>query len=219
MKSGTNLTVVFSFNAWGKMQGDVVDAIRNIDKNHWIVVSGIHTGDNPATGLSYLPKYSDNKLLYTFHFYDPHVFTFQGDRMWPDAQFGGIPFPYDEKRMPQIPQWAKGTWIEDALINYPVEGTIAALTKTLDQISKFAKQRNVPLFCGEFGVMMWTCPPEDRIRYYQFVREALEIRNIPWIMWDYFGQCGIFKKPEGRSNFKTGINVELVRALGLTPPR
>ena len=135
------------------------------------------------------------------------------------ASFGGVPFPYDEKRMPQIPQWAKGTRVEDALKNYPVTGTIAALTKKIDQVSEFAKQKNVPIFCGEFAVMMWTCLPEDRIRYYQFVRESLETRNIPWITWDYTGQCGLFNTPEQRqSNFKKGLNVELVRALGLTPP-
>ena len=206
-------------SSWGKMQGDVVDTIREIDKNHWIVVSGLHTEQNPAIGLSYLPKYSDNKLLYTFHFYDPHVFTFQGDREWPDASFGGIPFPYERSRMPKIPNKIKGTWIEDDLKNYPRTGTTAALTRKIDQIANFAKKRNVPVFCGEFGVMMWTCLPEDRIRYNQFFNEASEARNMPWILWDSHGQCGIFNSPQQYGgDINTDLNVELVRALGLNPP-
>jgi len=216
-----------SANAWGKMQGGVVDAIRKVDKNHWIVVSGIHTGNNPAEGLSFLPKYSDNKLLYTFHFYDPHVFTHQGVA-WTDlpqmASLGGVPFPYDKERMPKTPNDLKGTWVENELMNYSTRGTTAALTKKIDQVTKFIKQRNVPVFCGEFGVYMCTCLPEDRVMYYRFIRESLEARNIPWLIWDYYYPFGIFDPPGGVfiwgfiGDIKTDLNIELVRALGLVSP-
>jgi endoglucanase len=82
----------------------------------------------------------------------------------------------------------------------------------------------VPVFCGEFGAYMRNSFPEDRIRYYQFVREALDARNIPWITWDYYDNFGIFNWPGGEftwsftGDIKTDLNVELVLALGFTPP-
>jgi endoglucanase len=211
---------------WGKMQGDVIDVIRKIDKDRWIVVSGIHTGDNPAEGLSSLPKYSDNKLLYTIHFYDPHVFTHQGAAWITPSlvSLAKVPFPYNRSRMPKTPNELRGTVWENVLKNYSGIGTTAALTKKIDQVADFMKQRNVPVFCGEFGVLMRNCLPEDRVRYYQFVREAFEARNIPWIIWDYYDPFGIFNPPGGMfawqfsGDINVDLNVELVRALGLNPP-
>jgi endoglucanase len=49
-----------SAGGWWKMQGDVIDAIRKIDQNHWIVVGGVEW--NPFNTLFSLPRYTDNKL-------------------------------------------------------------------------------------------------------------------------------------------------------------
>ena len=211
-------------SAWGKMQGDAIDAIRKIDKNHWIVVSGVEWSS--VNALSSLPKYSDKKLLYTFHFYDPHLFTHQG-AAWSEpllVHLAGIPFPYDKNRMPQIPNKVKGSWLENDLKNYSITGTTAEINKKLDQAADFGKQRNAPVFCGEFGVYMRNSLPEDRVRWYQVVREALEARNISRISWDYYEPFGIFNPPGGAVVFyfsgdiNTDLNVEVVRALGLNPP-
>jgi len=86
------------------------------------------------------------------------------------------------------------------------------------------RQRNVPVFCGEFGVYRKNALPEDRLRYYQFVRETLEARNIPWITYGYFDPFGMYNSlNEGDfdwfswGDINTDLNVELVQALGLTP--
>jgi len=212
-------------NAWGKMQGDVIDTIRKIDKNHWIVVSSVEWSSIQT--LSSIPKYTDNKLLYTFHFYDPYIFTHQG-ATWGEpllVHLAGVPFPYDKNRMPAIPKEVKGTWIENELKNnYSKIGTTAALTKKIDQAANFAQQRKVPVFCGEFGVYMLNSRNDDRVRWYQFVREAFEARNIPRLSWDYYDPFGIFNPPGGvvtysfTGDINTDLNVELVMALGLNPP-
>jgi len=212
---------------WGKMQGDVIDAIRKIDKNHWIVVSGVEW--SAVKTLSLLPNYTDKKLLYTFHFYDPDIFTHQGAGWMesPVVYLTGVPFPYDKNRMPKIPKEVKGTWVENKLQNYSTIGTEAELAKIIDQAADFAKQRNVPVFCGEFGVYMRNSPPKDRVRWHQFVREAFEARNIPWVITGYDGPFGILNPPNGvnvysfnsfKGDINTDLNVELVRALGLNPP-
>jgi len=212
-----------SNNDWGRIQGDVIDAIRKIDKDHWIIVTG--TEWSSIKTLSSLPRYSDNKLLYTFHFYSPPIFTHQGtfgsqyDSTY--RYLAELPFPYDRNRMPPIPDEVKRSWIKGSIENYPNEATTAALTRLIDQAANFAKQRNVPVFCGEFGVFMKNALPDDRLRWYRFVREAFEARNIPWTMWDYFKGWGIFlhnKDCHDNDSFwgdiNTDLNVELAQALG-----
>jgi len=213
---------------WGRIQGEVIDAIRSVDQQHWIVVTGTENvdGASSVSTLSSLPRYTDNKLLYTFHFYLPYVFTHQGaDWNDPSAEsLAGVPFPYDRNRMPPTPNELRGTWLEDSLRNYPSEGTTAALTRKIDQAVAFMRQRNVPVFCGEFGVYKYNALPEDRIRWIQFVRETLEARNIPWIAYGYFDHFGIYNSQiEGRFDWQpwgdinTNLNIELVQALGFTP--
>jgi len=212
---------------WGKIQGEAIDAIRKIDQQHWIVVTGSDNQDgySSVSTLSLLPKYADKKLLYTFHFYLPHLFPFQGiSAIDPSFEkMAKIPFPYDKNRMPPLLNEQKGTYAEALYKKYSSEGTTAALTKKIDQAANFMKQRNVPVFCDEFGVYKRYVLPEDRLRWYQFVRETFEARNIPWIMYDYFGTSGLSNEVEGYTDWSTygdintDLNLELVNALGFTP--
>jgi endoglucanase len=211
---------------WGRIQGEVIQAIRRIDPDRWIVVGG--TEFNQIHTMVTLPRYNDNKLLYTFHFYAPHIFTHQG-ATWThpplDSLAGAmIPFPYDRNRMPTMPNELRRTYIEDAFRNYPREATAEALARQIDQAANFARQRNVPVFCGEFGAPWRHTIPQDRIIYYQSLREAFEARNIPWIMHNYFECYGLFNPQiDGLfttnywGDINTDLNVNLVRALGLTP--
>jgi hypothetical protein len=53
-------------------------------------------GYNSYDALAALPEYADPNLLYTFHFYDPYLFTHQG-KTWgtPDMSgLRGVPFPF-----------------------------------------------------------------------------------------------------------------------------
>jgi len=99
---------------WGKIQGEAIDAIRKVDTQHWIVVTGVDNaadGNSAPSTLAALPNYADNKLIYTFHFYLPFLFTHQG-APWFSPEFAHvakIPFPYDKNRMPAIPRQIKGT--------------------------------------------------------------------------------------------------------------
>ena len=61
---------------WGKIQGNVIDAIRSVDKSHYIIVGG-GDWDSPDSMLK-LPEYKDELLIYNFHDYSPFLFTHQG---------------------------------------------------------------------------------------------------------------------------------------------
>jgi endoglucanase len=200
---------------WGEIQGMAIEAIRGMDKKHTIIVGG--TGYNSIEKLTALPVYKDNNLIYTFHFYDPHIFTHQG-ATWGSpslASLKGVPFPLEKSRMPETPADLKGTWVEKSLEDYEQDAKPEKLIATLDKTAAFSKERDVPVFCGEFGVYMIQSPEADRVNWYKFICDALNKRNIPWTSWDYFGGFGIFKTDK-KGDFKSDVNVDVIRAMGFT---
>ena len=202
---------------WGEIQGMVIDTIRRYDTKHAIIVGG--TEFNSIGKLQAIPEYNDANLIYTFHFYDPFMFTHQGANWSPPLEYlGGVPFPYNASRMPKLHSKLRGTWVESNLRNeYKRESEAAFMRKTLDRVVAFSNERNVRVFCGEFGVYDLTSPDADRVIWYQVVTDMLAKRNISRASWDYFGGFGIFNK-DGGKDFNRNLNVGVVRAMGFTPP-
>jgi len=211
---------------WYNFQGEMIEAIRRIDQRHTIVVSGIDY--SKIDSLITMTPYSDKNLIYTFHFYDPHFFTHQGN---PDSQnlndfdltmLTGFSFPYDRTRMPQLSNELKGTWVEDYLRNnYPNDANKSALTRKFDQVTAWSRKHNVPVFLGEFAAGR-NAPAEDRIRWVEFARNEMDKRNIPWTYFGYDDYWGFFNTWSGWGNlfpgdFNRDLNIDLVRALGFTP--
>jgi len=204
-------------SAWGSIQGQVINAIRSVDNKHKIIVGGV--GFNTYTELQNIPVYSDQNLIYTFHFYDPFMFTHQGST-WnvPSmAPLAGVPFPYNAAEMPATPSTFIGTWMESAMNNYPSDGTVAHVKSLIDIAVAFKNDRNVPVFCGEFGVFIPNSDPEDRRYWYSVVRKYLEKKGIPWTIWDYQGGFGLFDKGSNEM-FDNDLNTELLDSLGLNVP-
>ncbi|MDR0708184.1 MAG: glycoside hydrolase family 5 protein [Treponema sp.] len=209
-----------SDSLWGEIQGKTIAAIRSKDTAHTIIVGG--TGYNSIGALSAIPEYRDDNLIYTFHFYDPYLFSHQGET-WgspPNLRnLKGAPFPADAHDMPAVPADLKGTWIEYNLKNqYPHEGQPSALAAALNKASEFSNARKAPVFCGEFGVYMINSLQKDRVRWYTAVARFLDERRIARTSWDYTGGFGLFKNPSG-GGFYSDLNVEVVRAMGFTPPK
>jgi endoglucanase len=170
---------------WADIQGRTIAAIREIDKDRIIVVGG--TNWNSIDELFNL-QYPYDNLVYTFHFYDPYLFTHQGET-WggpPTLQnLRGVPFPADAHKIPAAPPDLRGTWVEESLrSSYRNDGTIKALERQLDKVVKFAVERDVPVFCGEFGVYIPNCLPEDRVRWYEIVNILFDLRGIVRTSWD-----------------------------------
>ena len=206
-----------STSQWGAIQGQVINAIRAYDARHTIVVGG--SGWNSYNELQYLPVYADTNLIYTFHFYDPMVFTHQG-ATWVTpslAPLSGVPFPYDPASMPACPASLKGTWVEGNLQNYSQLGTPSWIYELINNAITFRSQRKVRLYCGEFGVYELNSNNNDRCSWYKTVRLYLEKNNIPWTSWDYKGGFGLFIKGSNEL-FEHDLNVNLLDSLGLNVP-
>ncbi|MFZ0282726.1 MAG: cellulase family glycosylhydrolase [Bacteroidales bacterium] len=207
-----------STSDWGNIQNQAINAIRAHDTRHTIVVGG--SGYNTYTELKNLPVYQDTNLLYTFHFYDPFLFTHQG-ATWVSPTMeplSGVPFPYCGACMPLLPESLKGSWIESAYNNYSSEGRISYVQSLIDNAVQFRNSRNVKIFCGEFGVYIPNSDLADRAGWYGSVREYLEQNNIPWTTWDYKGGFGLFRE-NSNELFEHDLNILLLNSLGLNIPR
>lgn len=202
---------------WGSIQQTAIDAIRTKDQKHFIIVGA--SGFNTYNGLTNLPVYTDTKLIYTFHFYDPFVFTHQG-ASWVTPSMvplANVPFPYNSTSMPAVPESLKGTWVANALGGYPTEGSVARVKQYLDIAIAFKTARQVPVFCGEFGVYNPNSPAADRVTWYKVVRDYLTDNGIPWTTWDYQGAFGLFTK-NSNEIFEHDLNIPLLEALKFTVP-
>lgn len=202
---------------WNAIQQKAIDAIRSKDTKHTIVIG-------PASWNSYLnldkmPVYNDPNLIYTFHFYEPFSFTHQGAG-WNTPNMStlkGVPYPYDASRMPECPANLKGTWVEDALKRYPLQGNAEYIKSQLDIAINFMKSRHVKIFCGEFGALMYNSDNADRVKIYNDTKTYMEANGIAWTSWDYTGSFGLFKKGSDQK-FEKDLNVPLLKALGFNVP-
>ncbi len=202
---------------WNSIQQDVVDEIRSVDDKHTIVVGPASW--NSYNNLAAMPIYEDDNLLYTFHFYDPFVFTHQG-ASWVSPSMvplADVPFPYDAENMPSFPTSLNGSWIHGAFNNYNVDGTVSKIKELIDIAVDFQQTRNVPIYCGEFGVYIPNSNQQDRVFWYDQVRQYLEEKNIAWTIWDYHGGFGLFEE-DGNGLFEHDLNVDLLGALGMNAP-
>ncbi len=202
---------------WDTIQQNTVQDIRNIDSIRTLIVGPANW--NSFHNLDDMQAYADTNLVYTFHFYDPFLFTHQG-ASWTDpsmVSLAGVPFPYTPAEMPTCPSDLVGTWIQSSLNDYHNVGNVASLQSALDIAYAFGVDRNVPLFCGEFGVLMDNADNDHRVEWYGAIAQYLDSLGIGWTMWDYHGGFGLFE--EGSNGlFDHDLNIPLAEAMGFNSP-
>jgi len=129
----------------------------------------------------------------------------------------GVPFPYDPASMPPCPPELFGTWIKSSYDKYWNEGNVAKVKSLIDIAVSFKNERDVALYCGEFGVYIPNSDIEDRVYWYDVVRRYLEEKGLAWTIWDYMGGFGLFEAGTNEL-FECDLNIPLVEALGLNVP-
>lgn len=205
-------------SVWNEIISRLHKLVRSIDTKHYIVAGGADW--NSFKAMKTLPDFKDDKIIYTFHFYDPHTFTHQGASWCHMERVRGIPFPYSPDRMPPLPENPTEREI-NCFRDYPAQGTIEAVASFFDQYVDFSLERNAPIYCGEFGCYTLCVNPEERINWYKIVTNLLSERGISRTSWDYYGGFGIFNMTremfiERRlPEFPKDLNLDVLAAMGL----
>lgn len=200
---------------WYGVESRVAVAIREAAPDHTIIAAGARWSDDDDL-LSIEPLH-DSNVIYTFYFYDPHVFTHQGatwgENYWHFVK--ALPYPSTPENVQAsiaaIPEPAKRL----VAARYGMDRWNAArMDEEFDQVSAWATRWNVPVICNEFGVFRKEARPEDRAACISDVRKSLEKHGIGWTMWDYSGGFGVVTKPNGQAI----VDEMTLKALGRVIP-
>jgi endoglucanase len=189
---------------WKDAAYNIVTAIRRIDKKRTLLVGA--SNYNSIYELSRTERLADENIVYTFHFYEPFLFTHQGAD-WVGEQMAttGIPFPYDAKAYPAINPKALGTAGEANYKQYPTDGNERSVKDKLQIVKSWGDKYYVPLLCSEYGVYRKYTDDASRSRYIGAVRRSLRALGIPGVLWDYNTNFSVFNGPPAIKNLSPSM--------------
>jgi aryl-phospho-beta-D-glucosidase BglC (GH1 family) len=197
---------------WMGIQARVVDAIRQADGEHTIVATAANYSS--LGDLLQLEPVRDANVIYNFHFYEPYQFTHQG-ASWGASDwifYKNIPYPATPAMLAEQLKNVPGDLARYNLYLYGADGWNGeAIAGRIAFAAAWARERNVPLICNEFGAYRETADPASRARWIGDVRSALEANHIGWAMWDYRGNFGIVT----RTDTEITPDGTILKALGL----
>ena len=142
-------------DAWNKLLKRFIEEMRAITKDTYLIAGGVMYNNVRTVPLLDIPL--DEKIVYNFHCYDPFRFTHQG-AYWVEDMDPGFRTGYSETE------------------EYFEEIFAPALKK--------AEQDNVPLYCGEYGVID-LADNHEKIKWLKDIHCAFEKHGIGHALWNY----------------------------------
>ena len=153
--------------AWKRISREAVTRIRLYAPDTMILLGSYQW--NSARTVPELDAPYDGKVLYNFHFYEPHDYTHQGAYWEAPVRDISARYRYAESG-------ASESFFEDFL------------TPALEK----AEKEGCELYCGEYGVID-VVPPEDSLGWFRDLHTVFERHGIARCLWSYkqmdFGLC------------------------------
>jgi len=172
---------------WNKLIAKAIAAVRETEPERIIVV-GSNEWQHWDT-FHQLKVPDDPNLILSFHFYKPFLLTHHTAR-WTDIKFfeGPVHYPgWTVKKEDITPELQE--YIDKEPHRYR-NFTIETMREMFQEPLTLAKEKGLPLYCGEFGCLP-VVPEKDRLQWYADMIEVLEENDIGWANWDYKGGFGI----------------------------
>ena len=182
-----------------------------------------------------------NPILFTFHFYEPYLFSHQGAPWMREPMYRwlrDVPWPASAGSLEQTLASVSHKMAQDT--SYPTQDKAAVfreiqrvlteyfaaqparpfLDHYLELVQSWAILNHIPaeqILMGEFGALRsdsryTAAGAADRVRYIRDVREAAEARGFSWAFWNLFDSMGLMD-----DRTKT-LDPDIIRALGLAMP-
>lgn len=169
-------------DAWNKLAGQTIQAIREINDTRKIIVGPI-CWNSPAK-LKFLTLYDDPNVIYTFHMYSPSEFTHQrGVLQAPMLYYNrAMPYPGDIERYRDYKRVVNNN--DDAYPNYE-RMDISYLRDAMKGALEFVQEHpDKILWCGEFGTIRHA-DIQWRENWMRDVITILKENGIPYCVWNY----------------------------------
>lgn len=148
----------------------------------------------------------DPETYFTFHFYEPLIFTHQSES-WdlnnPASYVSGLKWPYEMENAKRVLDKAEQihgapltayqlATLRGELEAYAQIGTRAHIMRRFDQVASWANSNSIDssrVLLGEFGVFRGSHgsniePTESALSWLGAVREEAEKRGFGWAVWD-----------------------------------
>lgn len=177
---------------WRAQAEAIIAAIRSIDKRHTLIV-GFHDWNSRQALIDSKP-FDDPNIIYTFHYYDPFVFTHQGATWTVKGMADTHPVPFPGKPSDiTIADSAKGTWVESQIMKYGEDSRAEKMFADLKAAQDWSDRNHVPIFLGEFGSFSKYPALQDRCRHASVDYAALGRLKIPNTWWEWDGGFNMFQ--------------------------
>lgn len=187
---------------WYKLQQQTVEAVRKIDRARTILVSS--SGWNGIDTLAAMKPLPEKNLIYSFHCYDPFLYTHQGATWTGEQQkaMRDIPFPSSPEAVAamidKIPEQYR-----DSVRSYGEQRLGKPyLQSRLEKAKNWAVENKVPVLLGEFGSYPLVAPKDARARWFDAMREVIGDLGLPNAIWGYDDSFGLGreKSADGKVN-------------------
>lgn len=175
---------------WYTLQERTVQAIRAIDPDRTLVVTGTSWG--AIDTLAKMTPLAETNLVYSYHCYDPFFFTHQG-ATWAGEQvkhFKSMPFPSSPEAVAAMIDKIEPAYQGNVKSYGEQHFDEAYLKRRLNLAETWGHTNHVPVVLGEFGAYPPVSPPESRARWFDAMRKVqaeMHVRNCLWGYDDGFG--------------------------------
>jgi endoglucanase len=178
-----NEIVLPTSEPWNSLAQKAVERIRKVDSSVWIMIGGNHY--NSAWTLKEIRRINDPHIVYTFHDYEPMLFTHQR-APWVEFLKGFAPaveypasVPALKEYLDQNPQFAGEL---QKFITTPLD--INYLRAMLQPAVDFLNTTHLPLYCGEYGAID-VAPLPARLNWHRDFVALLREHGIGRAVWSY----------------------------------
>lgn len=182
-----NEPVAHDHDDWNRVAHIALAAIRETEPDR-LVLLGSNKWSQCAT-FDALKVPDDERLILTFHFYNPMLVTHYR-ASWTELRDYDGPTGYPGVPVPEAVLQSLAEPLASVVRRYNKPYDRAALLTDLAKPLAVRKRTGLPLYCGEFGAYKM-CPQDVRLRWYRDVISVFDECDIAWSNWDWRGGFGI----------------------------
>jgi aryl-phospho-beta-D-glucosidase BglC (GH1 family) len=169
-------------DSWNALIADAVRAIRLHAPDSVIIYGGIQW--NSARTLCLLDPPADGNVIFTFHFYEPLIFTHQKAPWVPNMIMDReIAYPGTMAYYIELSK-VLGYKGKDVTDSDGVTMGDALIRGMVAEAKSAAEKAGVRLYCGEFGVID-RAPPADSLNWFRDVLSVFRDNRIGCAIWSY----------------------------------